>query len=125
MTDIDLSERFSLDAVPEHQDDSSTPSAPGTLNPIARDVAAQYRRDSLSPVMVSGILRLVEFALLTLSGLAIWAAHVGTKTHLQWYYPLATIGASLVTVVLLELNDSYQVPALMRSLGQLGRILLV
>ena len=28
-------------------------------------------------------------------------------------------------MVLLELNDSYQVPALMRSLGQLGRILLV
>ena len=125
MTDIDLSERFSLDAVREHQDDSSTPSVPGMLNPIARDVAAQYGRDALSPVMVSGILRLVEFTLLTLSGLAIWAAHVGTETHLQWYYPLATIGASLVTVVLLELNDSYQVPALMRSLGQLGRILLV
>lgn len=33
------------------------------LNPMARQMAAQYARDTLSPTMVSGVIRLVEFGI--------------------------------------------------------------
>lgn len=94
------------------------------LGRIARQVAQQYRRDTMSPVMVSGVMRLAEFVLLALSGAFLYTWHVGLQTHLFWQYPLIILGCSLVTVVLLEFMDSYQMPALRTPIGQVGRVFL-
>ena len=49
------------------------------LNAIAEHVARQYRTDSMSPVIVSGTLRLVEFGMLVLAGLIIYLVYVGVQ----------------------------------------------
>lgn len=95
------------------------------LGPIARQVARQYRRDTMSPVMVSGVMRLIEFAALVLAGLQIYAGHVGLGTHLFWQYPLIIVCVALLAVVLMEFCDCYQMPALRSPLSQAWRILAV
>ena len=124
MNEIDPARRFSLDAVRKFEGASGKDPA-DRMSDVARQVASQYRRDTMSPVMVSGVLRLVEFALLFLSGVTVYCIYEGFFTYLAWQYPLAMAGASFLAVILLELSDCYQVSALMRPLTNFGRILLI
>jgi len=124
MNEIDPAHRFSAAAVRKVElpaDDR----APAGINDVARQVASQYRRDTMSPVMVSGVLRLVEFALLFLSGLAVYCSLLGFFTYLPWEYPTAIAAASVLAVVLLDVGDQYQIAALMRPVANFGRVLLV
>ncbi|WP_245495644.1 undecaprenyl-phosphate glucose phosphotransferase, partial [Mesorhizobium sp. M1A.F.Ca.IN.020.30.1.1] len=95
------------------------------INDVARQVASQYRRDTMSPIMVSGVLRMVEFAVLFLSGMCLYFYYVGFFNYLAWQYPLTIAAASFLAVVLLDVSDSYQIAALMRPLANFGRVLLV
>jgi Undecaprenyl-phosphate glucose phosphotransferase len=97
----------------------------GVLNKVAGQVAAQYRRDTMSPVMVSGVLRLTEFALFLFCGLAVFGLYVGLATKLAWHYPAIVLGGSLTAVILLEFTDAYQMPTLRRPVASFGRLLLV
>ena len=116
--------KFTSEAVRNH-DGAPTGAPTGELNPMARQIAAQYRRDTMSPVMVSGILRLVEFALLALSGLVLYALYVGVDTSMMLHYPVLILLASAAAVLFLEVTDSYQIARLRRPLASLGTVVLV
>ncbi|MDG4885006.1 undecaprenyl-phosphate glucose phosphotransferase [Mesorhizobium sp. WSM4884] len=124
MNEIDPAHRFSMDAVRKF-DGPAEGQVPGGINDVARQVASQYRRDTMSPIMVSGVLRMVEFAVLFLSGLGLYFYFVGFFNYLAWQYPLSIAAASFLAVVLLDVTDSYQIAALMRPLANFGRVLLV
>ncbi|TIL64564.1 undecaprenyl-phosphate glucose phosphotransferase [Mesorhizobium sp.] len=124
MSDFDPKRRFSKDAVRNFNGPAGDDS-PGGMNDVARQVASQYRRDTMSPIMVSGVLRMVEFALLFLSGLCIYFYCVGFFNHLAWQYPLAIAAASSLAVVLLDVTDCYQIVSFMRPLANFGRLLMV
>ncbi|BCH33682.1 undecaprenyl-phosphate glucose phosphotransferase [Mesorhizobium sp. L-8-10] len=124
MNETDPAKRFSVDAVRKFQDGSADKNSLRQLNDVARQVASQYRHDTMSPVMVSGVLRLVEFALLALCGIALYGYYVGFS-HLYWLYPAVILGGSLVTVILFELSDLYQISALRRPIVHAGRLLLI
>ncbi|MEI9403476.1 undecaprenyl-phosphate glucose phosphotransferase [Mesorhizobium argentiipisi] len=124
MNEIDPAHRFSMDAV-RNYDAPADGEKPGGINDVARQVASQYRRDTMSPIMVSGVLRMVEFAVLFLSGLGVYFCYVGFFSYLAWQYPLAIAATSFLAVVLLDVTDSYQIAALMRPLANFGRVLLV
>ncbi|CDX11209.1 Exopolysaccharide biosynthesis polyprenyl glycosylphosphotransferase [Mesorhizobium sp. ORS 3324] len=124
MNEIDPARRFSMDAVRKFDGPAESEKA-GGINDVARQVASQYRRDTMSPIMVSGVLRMVEFAVLFLSGLGLYLCFVGFFNYLAWQYPLTIAAASFLTVVLLDVTDSYQIAALMRPVANFGRVLLV
>ncbi|RWL81562.1 MAG: undecaprenyl-phosphate glucose phosphotransferase [Mesorhizobium sp.] len=124
MNEIDPARRFSMDAV-RNYDAPAESEKPGGINDVARQVASQYRRDTMSPIMVSGVLRMVEFALLFLSGLGVYFYYVGFFNYLAWQYPLAIAATSFLAVVLLDVTDCYQIAALMRPLANFSRVLLV
>ncbi|CAH2399089.1 undecaprenyl-phosphate glucose phosphotransferase [Mesorhizobium ventifaucium] len=124
MSDFDPTPGFSKDAV-RNFNASAGDDSPGGMNDVARQVATQYRRDTMSPIMVSGVLRMVEFALLFLSGLCIYFYYVGFFNHLAWQYPLAIAAASSLAVVLLDVTDCYQIVSFMRPLANFGRLLMV
>lgn len=124
MNEIDPAHRFSMDAV-RNYDAPAGSEKPGGINDVARQVASQYRRDTMSPIMVSGVLRMVEFAVLFLSGLCVYFYYVGFFSYLAWQYPLAIAATSFLAVVLLDVTDGYQIAALMRPLANFGRVLLV
>jgi Undecaprenyl-phosphate glucose phosphotransferase len=124
MNDINPPHRFSLDAVRKFEGGADPAQAGSGLNSIAQQVATQYRRDTTSPVMVSGVLRLVEFGILFLSGIVLYGIYFGL-THLFWQYPAIILIGSLLTVVFLEFTDCYQISALLRPVHISGRLLLL
>jgi Undecaprenyl-phosphate glucose phosphotransferase len=123
MNQINPPHRYTPAAV-RGADDGKASDAPGVLNPVARQIAAQYRSDTMSPVMVSGSLRLVEFALFV--GVAIFFKvwYVGLPTSFHWHYPAAILGGAALAVLFLELTDAYQIPTLRNPAGRLGAIVL-
>ncbi|TIO10267.1 undecaprenyl-phosphate glucose phosphotransferase [Mesorhizobium sp.] len=124
MNEIDPARRFSIDAVRKFDGPAESPTS-GGMNDVARQVATQYRRDTMSPIMVSGVLRMVEFALLFLSGLSLYFHYVGFFNHLAWQYPLTIAAASFLAVVLFDVTDCYQIVSLLRPIASFGRLLLV
>ena len=124
MDEINPAHRFSRKAVQNFEGTGADSISSSNLNPVARQVASQYRRDTMSPVMVSGVLRLVEFAILFVSGMTVYCIYLGLFSHPVWQYPMAIAATALLTVVLLDIVDCYQVPALMRPLRNFTRILL-
>ena len=99
-----------------------SPKRAAELNSIAEQVARQYRSDSLSPNMVSGIMRIAEFGLLTLTGFLLYAWYVGRSEYMRMEYPSAILFGAALMVVILELAHSYQQSALRRPWSQIGRL---
>jgi Undecaprenyl-phosphate glucose phosphotransferase len=124
MNEIEPNAQFNAAAVKAFVAEDIAEGRAVTLNPIAQQVANQFRADSMSPIMVSGVLRLVEFALLALSGLLIYAYYVGHGGPLNWIYPTVIAMGSVIMVLLLEMSDAYQVTALRNPWKQLGRMVL-
>lgn len=123
MNKSDPASRYSADAVRKFEDPAAGKAAPVGLSELAQQVAAQYRRDTMSPVMVIGMLRLIEFSLLFLSGLALYVFYEGFFHNLGWQYALTLGSASLLAIILFEVADCYQVPRLLRPVANFGRLL--
>lgn len=94
------------------------------LSERARMVASQFRRDNTSPVMVTGLMRLGELALIVAIGVALYAGYVGVYSPLSWQYLLAIVWSSLLSVLFFEIIDAYQVPKLRHPVRIAGKILL-
>ena len=124
MNEIDPKLRFSMQAVRKHEDLGSKGQATA-LNPMAQYIAAHYRQDTTSPIMVSGTLRLIEFALLIITGAVIYVWQIGIGGHMAWEYPAVIFGGSLLTVILIEFTHGYDIPTLRGPMSYLGRLLLV
>jgi Undecaprenyl-phosphate glucose phosphotransferase len=124
MNEIDPSLRYSAAAVRKFSEGGDGSFSTG-LNSVAREVANQYRRDTMSPVMVSGALRLVEFVLILLCGIVPCLVYVGVKSPLLWHYPLIILSGSFIAVMLIEFTDGYQIPALRTPLAYAGKLVLV
>jgi FlaA1/EpsC-like NDP-sugar epimerase len=123
MNNFDPKRRFTPEAIKAAGGDSK-PSDKAKLSSVAQEVAAQYRRDTMSPVMVSGILRLGEFALLFVSGLVLYAYHIGFLGYLGWQYPLVIMAGSFAAIIFFEIMDCYQLQSLMRPGVSIGRMAL-
>jgi Undecaprenyl-phosphate glucose phosphotransferase len=125
MTDIDPALRYTIEAVRSFPDGESTARQPRReLNDMARQIASQYRRDGLSPVMVSGVLRIIEFVLLGAVGFLIHALYVGKGPWLAWEYPAVILSGALLSVLFLNMADAYQFRILSRPARNLHRVLI-
>jgi Undecaprenyl-phosphate glucose phosphotransferase len=122
MNNMDPSARPKADVTPPRSEGVPNGARTSELNDIAEQVARQYRADSMSPIMVSGVLRLVEFGLLSAIGLIAFIVYVGLGTRLIWHYPAVILSASACMVIILELADAYQQNALRRPFSQIARI---
>lgn len=102
---------------------TSPETAPTTaLNPLARQIAEQFRSDSTSPTMLIGQLRLFELtALLALGLFAGWILAPATGGEFAARFALMASGATL-TVLLLQVADTYQIPSLRGAARTAGRV---
>ncbi|MBZ9657258.1 undecaprenyl-phosphate glucose phosphotransferase [Phyllobacterium lublinensis] len=96
-----------------------------TLSPVAYTIASQYARDTNSPVMISGIMRIIEFLVVAFAGIAVFIIYVGPSAGAILHYSLAILVTATVTVLLLELTDSYQLAVMRDPFSKLGRLLLI
>lgn len=104
---------------------SSPDTAAKGPNPLALEVARQFRTDTLSAVLVAGAVRIVEMVLLAVCGLGIYLVHVGYEPETAPGYLFAIAGSSLLTVIALGMARCYEMPALRNPLPNIGRIFLV
>jgi hypothetical protein len=77
-------------------------SAKVKLGPMAQAIASQYARNTNSPVMVSGTMRIIEFMIVALTGLAVFVLYVGLSIDTLLQYFLAILSTATLSVVLLE-----------------------
>lgn len=124
MNNFDPSLRYAPEMVRNHNPADEPHEEKQDLNAMARQIATQYGKDTISPVMVSGIMRLTEFGLLVLSGAAIFFFYVGIGTHLIWQYPAVIIAGSALSVIFMELTDGYRMAALRNPFSHVSRIVL-
>ncbi len=92
------------------------------LNPLARKIAAQFRLDTYSPSMIIGLLRLLEFGALLALGYVIHALYV-SDMGMPFFYLLVLGAGAGIGVLMLQLADAYQVPALRSPWRMTPRIL--
>lgn len=123
MNEIDPSLRYTADAVRSH--DAQSGGRGQKLNDLGRQVADHFQKDNLSPVMVTGLIRLAELALLALSGVGVFAYYVGLSTHLVWHYPVIVLATSLAAIFLFDIVQGYDLNALRHPFSVLGKLLMV
>jgi Undecaprenyl-phosphate glucose phosphotransferase len=134
MNHVDKPEAFDPDAIRRKVSEIRT-IAPGSnpdevdgskavdLNPLAQQIALQFRADTYTPSMIIGLLRLLEFAMLFTIGYGITMFYVEPGLELFLLYVSVIAGGSAVGVLLLQLADAYQVPALRAPLRMTPRLL--
>jgi hypothetical protein len=92
------------------------------MSRLARQTANRLSQENYSPTMIIGSLRLAEFALLALTGFVVHALYVGLSSDstVYLYLPAILIGSTLA-VLLIQIADGYQVPALRSALRTLAQ----
>ncbi|QRM54970.1 undecaprenyl-phosphate glucose phosphotransferase [Sinorhizobium sp. BG8] len=93
------------------------------LNPLAKQIAMQFRADAYSPSMLLGLLRITEFASLFAIGYAIIMLYVAPGIEMALFYVAVLAGGSATGIMLMQLADAYQIPALRSAWRMTPRIL--
>lgn len=131
MSQFDRSETIDTDALRKKVSEIATidreeerPGKTSTdLNPLARQIALQFRADTYSPAMMIGLIRLLDFCALFAIGYAINMQYVGPSLQDLPVYLATLAGGSALAVTAMQIADSYQVPALRAWLRMTPRIL--
>ncbi|MGH6665842.1 MAG: undecaprenyl-phosphate glucose phosphotransferase [Pseudolabrys sp.] len=84
---------------------------PRSLSPEALAVAAKPAPSAISPIVLAGFVRMVEFTLIVLVGLAVFAVYLGPSEALFWHYAGAIFTIALLSTFAFQTADIYQVQA--------------
>ncbi len=93
------------------------------LSERARQVASQFTANAISPVMIAGVLRLIEFVMVFVIGMGVYLSYVYPMDGFKWIYPLTTFSGAVLTMVFLQAVDAYQISSLRTIIPQIGRVL--
>ncbi|RLQ87323.1 undecaprenyl-phosphate glucose phosphotransferase [Notoacmeibacter ruber] len=126
MSPTDPTERFSREAVRRAtvEPPSLDPERGRALNAIARTVAAQYRQDSISPGMIAGLVRLLDFTVISLVGILLYLLQIGASAETATEYLVLIVGGAGVCLITLHLAEAYEMIWLRRPFAVLSRIML-
>lgn len=97
-------------------DGASAPPKPAgaparALLPAAQKIAEQPSPIAYSPIVLAGTVRLIEFALVMLVGLAIYFAYAFPIHGFEWQYPPAIFAIAVIATLAFQAADIYQVQA--------------
>ena len=88
-----------------------TAAKPASLTPEATAVAATPAPAPLSPIVLAGFVRMAEFALIVLVGVAVFALYLPPIDGLIWHYAGAIFAIALLSMFAFQTADIYQVQA--------------
>ncbi len=92
------------------------------LSPLAKMIASEPVPPAMSAVVLGGSIRIAEFLLLSLIGLAIFGYYVYPHEGFLWRYVAATFSASLAAIVAFHIAEVYDAIALRRPLSSYARL---
>jgi Undecaprenyl-phosphate glucose phosphotransferase len=81
------------------------------LSAAALAIAAQRFVPAYSPIVLAGMVRLIEFALVFVVGLAVYIGYVVPTHGFHWYYAGAIAGIATLAMFAFQAADIYQVQA--------------
>jgi FlaA1/EpsC-like NDP-sugar epimerase len=84
---------------------------PRSLSAAALDATLAPSAPAYSPIVLAGIVRLVELAITVVIGFAIYAAYVVPVEGFEWHYGAAILAIAGMAMVALQAADVYQVQA--------------
>ena len=93
------------------------------LSQAALAVTKQKVRRAYSQVVMAGIVRLADFVLLSLVGIALYVGYVVPLSGFHWEYIAAIFGMTAAAVVCFQAGDIYQVQVFRGQLGQTTRMI--
>ncbi|NJR14066.1 MAG: undecaprenyl-phosphate glucose phosphotransferase [Phyllobacteriaceae bacterium] len=100
------------------------PLAPETLNPLALNIARQFSHDTISPAMLTGILRAIDAGVIAACGIISYLAYVGPGPLAAFYLTIAVAGG-LIGMGLLEINGAYAMKILRTPLASTGKVFTI
>jgi Undecaprenyl-phosphate glucose phosphotransferase len=81
------------------------------LSPAARKVAEEPYESAYSPIVLAGLVRVIEAGLVLAVGFALYAAYVVPSDGFAWHYVGAIFGIALLAMLAFQIADIYQVQA--------------
>jgi Undecaprenyl-phosphate glucose phosphotransferase len=93
------------------------------LSHAALAVTNQKVRRAYSPIVIAGVVRLADFALLNLVGVVIYFAYVVPLSGFRWEYIAAILGMTAAAVVCFQASDIYEVQVFRGQLRQMTRMI--
>jgi len=94
----------------------------GGLSPEAQKVAAEPVAAAYSPIVLAGVVRMIDVATITLFGITIYVAHVFPIYGFAWYYLAANAGLAAIAVITFQAADIYDVQAFRTPVQQITRL---
>jgi Undecaprenyl-phosphate glucose phosphotransferase len=93
------------------------------LSPAALAVTNQKVKRAYSPIVIAGVVRLIDFALLSVVGIALYLFYVMPLAGFHWEYVAAIVGMTVTAVVCFQAADIYQVQIFRGQLRQMTRMI--
>jgi Undecaprenyl-phosphate glucose phosphotransferase len=93
------------------------------LSQAALAVSNQKVRRAYSPIVIAGGVRLADFMLLSLVGVAIYFGYVVPRGGFHWEYVAAIFGMTATAVICFQASDIYEVQIFRGQLRQMTRMI--
>jgi Undecaprenyl-phosphate glucose phosphotransferase len=93
------------------------------LSQAALAVTNQKVRPAYSPIVIAGAVRVIDFVLLSLVGIALYVGYVVPLAGFHWEYVAAILGMTIVAVICFQAADIYQVQVFRGQLRQMTRMI--
>jgi hypothetical protein len=92
------------------------------LSPAALAIVNQKVRGAYSPVVIAGVVRILDFALICIVGIALYFGYVTAIDGFKWGYIGAIVGIALVAVVSFQAAEIYDIQMFRGQLRQMTRM---
>lgn len=122
MNEIDPKLKYNSKRVRDFDDGEELEVKTVELNDLAARIADEYRRDTLSPSMISGLVRLAELFLSVALAFGIMIAYIGVPFGIPWAYPIAALVGGGLYVIFGEIAEIYALTALRRPVRTFARV---
>jgi len=93
------------------------------LLPAAVAVANQKVHRAYSPIVIAGAVRLADFVLVSVVGIALYFGYVVPRSGFYWEYVAAILGMTAAAVVCFQAADIYEVQVFRGQLRQMTRMI--
>lgn len=94
------------------------------LSSLAMKVADQYRSESISPALFTGLMRVWEFVLVVLCGTGLYIGYVGMQAAHFAEYLMANVLAAAFYVIFTQFSSGYRPSVLRKPLRYTGRLIV-
>ncbi|MFC0243042.1 undecaprenyl-phosphate glucose phosphotransferase [Rhodopseudomonas telluris] len=93
------------------------------LSPAALAVANQKVPPAYSSIVITGLVRLVEFVLIATVGIVLYLGYVARHDGVHWEYIVAILGMTVAALIGFQAADLYEVQVFRRTLNQMTRMI--